>query len=458
MKRADILRTISRHLGDRQLVWFGTRGDDISVAADIPQFGAAYSIIGTCQLRTTFHTGSYEDLAGFRPDLDEFDIDAEPESEAMTSLRRTLLGILANPSALFTYRPSTFISAICFARQDRCQYLGMFKDHQSAFEHKPWVESSIAPLGLARVPWTYAAVEDLPDVLRLLKRGPVMLRRSRSSGGVGLTRVDEPAQLLTLWPAEAGAYVSVAPFISGGVPVNVGGVVWRDGVTVHHASVQLIGVEGCTNRPFGYCGNDFGAIRNVEPKTLDQIDANVQAIGAWLGSMGFRGAFGVDFLVKDDVPLFVEVNPRFQGSTAASCRLSVEQEESCLITEHLAANFGLPAPAGVSLRVQRDRSGLLSQLVIHRPDGIPDDDLAVTALTDMISRDVPGAFIDVVARPDLTIGPAATCARVMVRDRITSTGFDLVGSLRVVVDRWHPVEGVPAPAAKKSGEAVSADG
>ena len=440
MKRADILRDISDQLGDRQLVWFGTRGDDIESAADIPQLRAAFSIIGTYRRRTAVQAGSLEDLTGYRPDLDTFEIDDEPESEAMVSLRRALLRILAHPSALFTYRPSTFISAVCFARQDRCQYLGLFKDHQSAFEHKPWVESSIAGLGLPHIPWTYVADDDQLDTLRFLKDGPVMLRRSRSSGGVGLTRVDEPAQLESLWPREAEAYVSVAPFISGGLPVNVGGVVWRDGVTVHHASAQLIGIDGCTTRPFGYCGNDFGAIGDLPPETVDQIDGSVQAIGTWLGSMGFRGAFGVDFLVKDDVPLFTEVNPRFQGSTGASCRLSVERDESCLITEHLAANLGLPAPASVSLREQHQRSGPLAQLVIHRPDGVADADLDVGSLVAAIGSSVPGAFVDVVAGPDITIGEAATCARVVVRDRITTTGFDLVGPLRDAVDGWHPYE------------------
>ena len=69
-----------------------------------------------------------------------------------------------------------------------------------------------------------------------------MLRRSRTTGGVGLVRVNDPEDLQRLWPTEDEAFVSVARYIEGGLPLNVGGVVWPDGVTVHRASVQLIGV------------------------------------------------------------------------------------------------------------------------------------------------------------------------------------------------------------------------
>ena len=144
--------------------------------------------------------------------------------------------------------------------------------------------------------------------------------------------------------AVAEAFVSVAPFLSDAVPVNVGATAWHDGVTVHYPSVQLIGIPECVTRRFGYCGNDFGLAKDLDRAILDQIESATVTIGNWLRSYGYRGTFGVDFLVHDGVLLFTEINPRFQGSTHASCKLAIDAGESCLMLEHLAAIMGMPAP------------------------------------------------------------------------------------------------------------------
>jgi hypothetical protein len=433
MDRATLIRAIDTTLGKRQLVWFGTRGDDIEGVADIPQFAASFSIISRYARRHSVHGVALEDLSGARVDLDAYDIDAEPDREAFAEFRHAALVTLSDPSAVFTYRPSTLVSALCFARRDRCRYIGMFKDHQSAFEHKPWVESAVADLGIPGIPWTYVADEDQVQSLRYLDEGPIMLRRSRTSGGTGLVRVDRRDDLEALWLHESESFVSVAPYIDGGVPVNIGGVVWQDGVTVHPASLQLIGIPTCTTRPFGYCGNDFGAVSDLDAGLLDTIQLRVEEIGRWLRSNGYRGAFGVDLLVKDGVPLFIEVNPRFQGSTHASCQLSIELDESCILLEHLAACLGLGAPP--SRRLVDYQPNKLAHVVVHSLGRCParvDPSELVGALLALPST----ARCDVLTHERLMTHPGATVARVTIADRVTTGGFDLLDPWNAEIERF----------------------
>lgn len=435
MRRGELLRLISRELGSRRLVWFGTRGEDVESVADVPQFEAAFSLIAAYTKRPSIQSLALEDIANRRVDLDTYDIDDHLRSAEVGELRAVLLRTLARSSALFTYRPTTFLSGVAFARQDRCRYLGLFKGHQAAFEHKPWLESSIAELGVPHVPWTYISDMDQLDALPLMAEGPVMLRRSRTTGGVGLVKVDEHDRLLELWPEEEEAYVSVAPFIDGAIPVNVGAVAWRDGMTIHHASVQLIGIPGCTNRPFGYCGNDFGAVGSLGANVLDAIERLVGLIAGWLRRLGYRGAFGADFLVKDGVPLFIEVNPRFQGSTHASAQLSVEDGESCLLLEHLAAMLNMDAPPSRRLRDLVPAGTGLAHLVVHKTRAEPhtvDPGLLVS-----IARSMPGfCRADVLTHTRIVTDRGGTLARITARDRMTYEGFDLSERWRSVVDRW----------------------
>src|SRR3984885_1351056 len=348
MDRTAMLGRVSAGLEGRQLVWFGTRGDDVEGLGDLPELTAAFSIISAYATRPSIEALALEQLTGERIDLDVYEIDAdERHPEALAELRRRLWGVLHRPSVVITYRPSEFIPSVTFARRDRCRYLGLFKDHQSAFDFKPWVETAIAELGIPVVPWRYIVDADQMLSLPFLKSGPFIVRPSRTTGGVGFSRLEEVDALAAVLD-ELVSPVAVAPFIEDGIPVNVGAVVWHDGVTLHPSSVQLIGIPCLTQRPFGYCGNDFGAVAGLAPDQFAAMEEAVVWIGEWMGARGYRGAFGVDFLVTTaGPPLFTEVNPRFQGSTHASCRISVERGESCLMLEHLASLLGMDAPNGV---------------------------------------------------------------------------------------------------------------
>lgn len=434
MKRTEILNEVNRALDGRRLVWFGTRGDDIESVLSIAGFDSAFSILSASRKRRTVDYYSLEQLTGVRVDLDQYDLDEEPNAEAFAEFRRYALRALAGPSAVFTYRPSILVSALCFARRDRCRYLGMFKDHQAAFEHKPWVESAVRDEGVPAIPWHYVADEEQAIGKEDVRNGPVMLRRSHSSGGTGLVRVDDPDQIRAMWPEEREAYVSVAPYIDGGLPLNVSGVVWSDGITLHPLSVQLIGLPSCTARPFGYCGNDFSAVADLPLGLIDQIEQTVLTVGHWLRKHGYVGAFGVDLLVKDDVPLFTEVNPRFQGSTHLSCEISAGMDESCLVLDHLAAHLGVAAPPSLRLR-DYIASSDVSHVVAHWL-GPADAEIDGTTLVDEV-RTPRLRRSDVVAAPHVATQPGATVARLTLEGSVTRTGFDLDPALAQPISAWQ---------------------
>ena len=84
--------------------------------------------------------------------------------------------------------------------------------------------------------------------------------------------------------------------------MNVDGCIFRDGtIHIRHPSLQLIGIPSCTNRSFGYCGNDFAfAVANVlGEKGLSELETITQHTGEWLYTQGYIGAFGVDAMLYD---------------------------------------------------------------------------------------------------------------------------------------------------------------
>jgi hypothetical protein len=424
VRRDQLIRDVRARLAGRKLVYFGTRGWDAEGVGDVPELSAVFSIVGASDRRAHVQTLALEQLTGHRVDLDAHDIDDDLATAEVRELRRTMLRVLHDESVVFTYRPSTFLSAVCFARE-RATYAGLFKDHQAAFEHKPWVESSIAALGVPSIPWIYIADEDQIDATRLLADGAVMVRRSRSSGGTGLVRVDSIDDVRELWPDQAESFASVSPYLENGIPTNVGGVVWQDIVTLHPPSVQLIGIPQLTDRPFGYCGNDFGAVRGFDVDIVEKMEAGARVAGEWLRGRGYLGAFGVDFLVVDGQPLFTEINARLQGATHLSCQLSSSKGESCIMLEHLAASLGLSGQPSAPLREQVAEAPSLSHFVYHKME-LSTDSSREELLMDHVSR-LPGLMrLDMALPRGVTADHGATLLRATFGTTVTSTGLSLL--------------------------------
>lgn len=432
--RRSVLDFISRKLGRRDLIWGGLRSDDIEAISDLEQLAGSFSVIGGHDRGGAVPSMDFEDLSGVRPDLDSWDIEDHLETSEAHEFREAILTRLSGPTALLPYRPSQFLSSILFARKDRCLDLGLFGAHQAIFDHKPWVETKVAALNLPQVPWVYVADEEQAIARLMLSEGPIMLRVSRSSGGAGLVRIDDPDLLAERWPRGPEAFVSVTPFLEKAVPINIGATVWHDGVTMHHASVQLIGIEGITNRPFGYCGNDFGLVADLNATTLDSIEASVIALGRWLRRYDYLGTFGVDFLVHEGTPLFTEINPRFQGSTHASSQLSGEAGESCVILDHIAAMLGRDAPPSRPLREVARGTPRLAHLVVHWT-GAPAY-LDSAPLADALERLPAHCRTDIAAKPTVLTETGGVVVRVTTRDQMSTTGFDLREPWASVVREW----------------------
>ena len=438
--REALRAAVGRRLGERSLVWAGIRGDDIEAIADLPHLEASFTIIGAYRQRSSIEGLAYEDLAYHRPDLETWDIDDHREHEAAKEFRAQLLGALAGPSALLPYRSSPFLSAVHFARRDRCLNLGLFGALQWAFEHKPWVESSLMDLALPTIGWSYVADEEQLGTLSALREGPLVLRRSRTSGGEGFELIADADELVARWPKTDEGFVAVAPYLGGAVPVNIGGTVWDDGVTVHLPSIQLTGIPSLTSRSFGHCGNDFGAALDLDPSIVDQLDARTHTVGQWLSHHGYRGTFGVDYLVRDGEALFTEVNPRFQGSTSTSARLSVRAGHACLYLEHLAAMLGEPAPPPVTLRETMGWIEPLSSVVVHWR-GTESARLDVRALIAELHSAVPGCHVDVAAPERVVVDPGATVCRITVQGSVTTDGSTLDPRLDRVITAWQAQSG-----------------
>lgn len=424
---------IRKVLDGRRLIWFGIRGEDGEALLQLEELSASFSIIAPMRSGSLHHelNVSLEGLRRWRPDLDCFDIDLDADDDGMVGeFRRLMLRAVSERCVVMTYRPSGLVSALAFSMGQSMTLAGLFKDRQSAFEHKPWVERSLDALGVIGLGWHYVADEHRGRAKRLLGSGPQILRASRTSGGVGIAHVATETELDESWPQQADAFVAVAPFLDPATPLNFSGCVFADGsVRLHPPSLQLIGVPSCTSRRFGYCGNDFAAVASLGADVLDQVQALGEVVGQWLHSERYLGAFGVDVLIHEGRVLFTEINARFQGSSALSAEIAGKLDVPDLFLDHLAATLGTaPTGRGLTIGEWASHQPDVSQIVVHNTTEQP---LQKSAGARLVERQ-QGLRLSQQA-PDFPIDPGAALCRVSMLRQVTFDGFSIDTDAEAIV-------------------------
>lgn len=430
-------------LRGRRLVWNGIRGEDGEPLGQLPELAASLAVIAPLRSGSVPPDSNitYEHLSGARPDLDRPDLDIDTGAAA-DRYRAAFLRELDSSCVLMTYRPSDLTTALAFSMSQTTTLAGMLRDRQSAFEHKPWVERSLAARGVRGLGWRYIADEHRARAKRYVAGGPQILRASRASGGFGIVAARTADDVDRYWPEQSETFVAVAPYLTPSVPVNLSGVVFGDGsVRLHPPSVQLIGIPACTNRPFGYCGNDFAAAAELDGAVLGQLDDLARAAAAWLAEERYLGVFGVDALVRDGLVHFTEINPRFQGSSALSADIAQRLEVPDLYLDHLAAHLGLPpVDEGRSIRDWARAQPAVAQVVVHNTAGM----VLVRDLDTPLPERPPRTRLGHLAR-DVRIDPGATLCRVTIPHAVTRTGFEIDDGAMQLARSLHGAFAAPAP-------------
>lgn len=153
-------------------------------------------------------------------------------------------------------------------------------------------------------------------------RPAVIVQDAEMSGGKGTFFVtDEPSLLKAKAVLAKGAAteVVVSNPVSQPNERSIQCVATEQGIFMGPAQVQIIDEPLLINRTVVGAEKFCGMVIDAELTPRAQVDSmrsTAARIGEKIVTMGYRGIFGVDFLVDDNGEIFVlEVNPRITGAT-----------------------------------------------------------------------------------------------------------------------------------------------
>ena len=103
-----------------------------------------------------------------------------------------------------------------------------------------------------------------------------------------------------------------SPFFKDAPSVNIHLIISENNVLLLPASIQIIHETG--NRLL-YSGADFICYNMICEEIKEKVKSESIKIGNLLMRAGYRGVIGIDYIIKDKTPYFLEINTRFQASS-----------------------------------------------------------------------------------------------------------------------------------------------
>ena len=128
-------------------------------------------------------------------------------------------------------------------------------------------------------------------------------------------------------------------------PATLEACVTRRGTLVGPLLTELTGCPDLTPYRGGWCGNELAADA-FAPEVRGQAQRAALALGAALDQAGYRGCFGLDFLLdQDSGTLYLgELNPRLTGTTPLTSQAALDRGLPPLLLYHLAEWVGIDLP------------------------------------------------------------------------------------------------------------------
>lgn len=177
------------------------------------------------------------------------------------------------------------------------------------------------------------------------QKNKFIIQDNYSSGGVGTFLLDKESHYNN--KIKKDDIYLVSPLIENSFSINIHLLIDSNIQILFKPSIQII--EPNTSE-YIFRGSDFIEAQKINSQIITQMENCSKKIGRKLSAMGYKGICGIDYIVQKENLYFIEINPRFQGSSFLINRcLNEHNLPSMYELENMAFNNQLNIPLKLTL-------------------------------------------------------------------------------------------------------------
>lgn len=167
-----------------------------------------------------------------------------------------------------------------------------------------------------------------------VKKGKFIVQAPVSNGGNGTYCVDKKNSARIMGQLDKNQNYLVSEYYEKNVPVNIHFAVTESEEIMFPGSVQILRNE---NDKLIYRGADYCTYQTIGAETRAKFEEYARRVAQFIREIGYRGVCGIDGIIVGGEVMIVELNPRFQGSTAVLNKALEERGLPSVQHIHIAA-------------------------------------------------------------------------------------------------------------------------
>lgn len=282
----------------KNIYWVGPRESDIDDIESI--FAGSVTIFGSNKGNNISYCHSNKDRINHNNRNIDCDNFFKTELEKLTKNNDSVEFLFYNPALAYEYGSMVKEHTICI---NNYELLDQLNDKTRCRVILQDAVNVIPFVTLDGKDCTYN------NIKKYFSSKEFIMQDAFSSGGEGTTIIRGFDNLDFIKPDKR--YL-VSPYIKDSLSVNVHIIIGAANILFFPPSIQIVNeIQG----KILYFGADFISYKFVNQKMQSEIKNAAITIGEKLQLRGYRGVLGIDFLIKNNILYFIEINPRFQAST-----------------------------------------------------------------------------------------------------------------------------------------------
>ncbi len=235
---------------------------------------------------------------------------------------------------IITFKPSPKLQKIC--DENKFGYLGNDWKLNRKFEDKVEFVNITNKLKIPNAQSKIAIIEDSDKFKKMfnLEEGCVV-QLPRGFSGNSTFLINNKNSLNDIIEKYKNRKVKIAKYLRGDT-YTINACAGKFGVAVSQPIFQITGLTAYNKNSLGTSGNDYARGGEMASEQKKKIFDYIKKIGEYMRKSGYKGWFGLDFIISQNSVDLIEINPRFTASVGVFTKLQIQSGQIPFLFLHLA--------------------------------------------------------------------------------------------------------------------------
>jgi predicted ATP-grasp superfamily ATP-dependent carboligase len=240
-------------------------------------------------------------------------------------------------ASIITFKPSPMIQKIC--EENNFKYLGNDWKLNRKLEDKIEFVKITKKLKIPNAESEAIKAEEgsfSKYIFKLKNKNKFVVQLPRGFSGNSTFLIKSKKDLDKILKKYKNRKVKFSKYLEGET-WTMNACVGKTGLAISQPIFQITGLTAYNRNKLGTCGNDYAYGEKFQPEGADteKIFNYTRKIGDYLGSLGYKGIFGLDFIVSNGEVNLIEINPRLVASIPVFTKLQIQNNEEPFLLSHI---------------------------------------------------------------------------------------------------------------------------